>query len=132
MLTGNGMAFAGLPKNRGRHPATEAMFGGHIFDHVCKEHGIEHRLTKPYHPWTNGQVARMNRTVKEAAIKAFHYPDLESLKAHVLAFGSAYNFAKHFKALKCKTPFEAVCHAWTKSLDIFKFNPCHLIVGPNI
>jgi hypothetical protein len=55
----------------------------------------------------------MNRTVKEATMKAFHYPDLDSPKAHVLAFVSAYNFAKHLKALRWKTPFETVCHAWT-------------------
>ena len=40
VLTDNGMAFADLPKNRGRSPAMEAMFGGHVFDRVCKEHGI--------------------------------------------------------------------------------------------
>jgi IS30 family transposase len=28
----------------------------HIFDRVCSENGIEHRLTKVRHPWTNGQV----------------------------------------------------------------------------
>ena len=28
----------------------------HIFDRVCYEHQIEHRLTKIKHPWTNGQV----------------------------------------------------------------------------
>src|SRR3954449_6571762 len=60
-LTDNGMAFADLPKNRGRHPELEAMFGGHIFVRICNEHGIRHRLTKPYHPWTNGQAERMNR-----------------------------------------------------------------------
>src|SRR3712207_7748798 len=49
VLTDNGMAFADLPKNRGSHPAMEAIFGGHIFDRACAEHGIEHRLTKPYH-----------------------------------------------------------------------------------
>ena len=27
----------------------------HIFDRVCDENGIEHRLTKVEHPWTNGQ-----------------------------------------------------------------------------
>ena len=53
----------------------------------------------------------MNRTVKDATIKAFHYPDLESLKTHVLAFVSAYNFAKHLKAIRWKTSFEAICHA---------------------
>ena len=113
VLTDNGMAFADLPKNRGRHPEIEAIFGGHIFDRVCDEHGIRHRLTKPYHPWTNGQAERMNRTVKEATIKAFHYPDLEALQAHVLAFVTAYNFAKHLKALRWRTPFQAVCDAWT-------------------
>ena len=54
VLTDNGMAFADLPKNRGRYPAMKAMFGGHIFDRVCEQHGIQHKLTKPYHPWTNG------------------------------------------------------------------------------
>src|SRR3712207_4027730 len=93
-LTDNGMAFAGLPKNRGRYPETEAIVGGHIFDRVCDEHGIGHRLTKPHHPWTNGQAERMNRTVKEATITAFHYPDLGALKAHVLAFVRAYKIGR--------------------------------------
>ena len=131
VLTDNGMAFADLPKNRGRYPAMEAMFGGHIFDRVCKQNGIQHKLTKPYHPWTNGQAERMNRTVKEATVKAFHYPDPDSLKAHVLAFVSAYNFAKHLKALRWKTPFEAVCQAWTTTPDIFRLDPRHLTPGPN-
>src|SRR3954466_6674867 len=56
------------------------------------------------HPWTNGQAERMNRTVKDATVKVFHYPDLESLKAHVLAFVRAYNFAKHLKRLRWRTP----------------------------
>lgn len=130
VLTDNGMAFADLPKNR--NGPTRRYLGPHIFDRVCNENGIKHKLTKPYHPWTNGQAERMNRTVKEATIKAFHYSDLESLKAHVLTFVSAYNFAKHLKALRWKTPFEAVCHAWTTTPEIFKLNPRHLIPGPNI
>ena len=69
-----------------------------------KEHGIEYKLTKLDHPWPNGQAERMNRAVKEATIKAFHYPNLESLKAYVIAFVSIYNFAKHLKAPRWKTP----------------------------
>ena len=38
------------------------------FDTICEAHGIEHRLTKPYHPWTNGQVERMHRTLKEQTV----------------------------------------------------------------
>ena len=108
-LTDNGMAFADLPKNR--TVPSRRFLGPHIFDRVCSEHGIEHRLTKPYHPWTNGQAERMNLTVKDATVKVFHYEDVESLKAHVLAFVAAYNFAKHLKALHWKTPFQSVCQS---------------------
>jgi transposase InsO family protein len=43
------------------------------FDMICEANDIEHRLTKPNHPWTNDQVERMNRTIKEATVKRFHY-----------------------------------------------------------
>jgi len=73
----------------------------------------------------------MNRTIKDATIKAFHYPDLDSLKAHVLAFVSAYNFAKHLKALRWRTPFQAITDAWLKGHAPFKIDPRHLIPGPH-
>lgn len=128
VLTDNGIAFADAPRHRS---GPTARYRGHAFDRVCWEHGIEHRLTKPYHPWTNGQAERMNRTVKDATIKAFHYPDLAALQAHVLAFVRAYNFAKHLKALRWRTPFQAICDAWTKDPTTFTINPHHLIPGPN-
>ena len=73
----------------------------------------------------------MNRTVKDATVKVFHYPDLESLKAHVLAFVTAYNFGKHLKRLRWRTPFQAICEAWAKDPAPFKINPHHLIPGPH-
>lgn len=42
-----------------------------IFERVCPENGIGHRLTKPYHPCTNGQAERTIRTIKEATVKSF-------------------------------------------------------------
>ncbi len=51
----------------------------HIFDRICYEHNIEHRLTKINHPWTNGQVERMNRTIKEATVKRFYYDNYQQL-----------------------------------------------------
>jgi len=129
VLTDNGMAFADLPQNRERSSCR--LLGPHIFDRVCIEHDIEHRLTRPYHPWTNGQAERMNRTIKDATVKVFHYDDLESLKAHVLAFVAAYNFAKHLKALRWRTPFRFICDAWTNDPSVFKINPHHLTPRPH-
>ena len=52
VLTDNGIQFADLAKNCSK---PTAMWRGHPFDRACRQHGIEHRLTKPSHPWTNGQ-----------------------------------------------------------------------------
>ncbi|MDA9544976.1 hypothetical protein ACM43_10825 [Bradyrhizobium sp. CCBAU 45321] len=45
----------------------------HMFDMRCQDNGIEHRLIKIKHTWTNGQVERMNRTIKEATVQRYHY-----------------------------------------------------------
>jgi transposase InsO family protein len=83
-----------------------------MFDLLCRAHGIEHRLTKPNHSWTNGQVERMNRTLKEATVRQ-----------HIQTFLDAYNFAKRLKTLNGLTPFESVCKAWTKEPNRFKYDP---------
>lgn len=46
VLTDNGIVFADLPKNR--DGPTRRYLGAHIFDRVCAENGIEHKLTEPY------------------------------------------------------------------------------------
>ena len=73
----------------------------------------------------------MNRTVKEATVRIFHYEDIDSLKAHVLSFVTAYNFAKHLKALQWRTPFQAICEAWQDDRSASEIDPHHLIPGPN-
>ncbi len=124
VLTDNGVAFT-------KNASTKWDGMRHVFDRACDEHGIEHRLTKPYHPWTNGQAERMNRTVKDATIKVFHYETTKALCAHVLTFVAAYNFAKHLNALRWRTPFQTIREARHADPPSFKVNPHHLIPGPN-
>lgn len=66
----------------------------HMFDMRCRENGIEHRLTKIRHPWTNGQVERMNRTIKDATVKRYHYNSDRQLEIHLTDFISAHNFGR--------------------------------------
>ncbi|WFF79198.1 integrase core domain-containing protein [Delftia tsuruhatensis] len=107
----NGIAFTGQERFRGG--VTDTCIG-HIFERICKFNGVDKRHTKPYHPWTNGMVERMNRTIKESTIKAYEYKGLEQLREHVQAFVQSYNFGKRLKALRWKTPFRAICEAWEK------------------
>jgi transposase InsO family protein len=53
---------------------------------ASEANGIEHRLTKPNHPWTNGQVEPMNRTIKDATVRRFHYETHDQLRTHLANF----------------------------------------------
>ena len=50
--------------------AEGVLFRCNAFDAACADLDIEHRLTKPMHLWTNGQVERMNRTIKDATVRS--------------------------------------------------------------
>jgi transposase InsO family protein len=54
-------------------------FRAHAFELACAHTDIDHRLTKPKHPWTNGQVERMNRTIKDATVKRYFYETHDQL-----------------------------------------------------
>jgi transposase InsO family protein len=123
VLTDNGIQFA-------KREGTEAYWLL-PFDRICIAHQIGHRLTQICHPWTNGQVERMNRTIKEATVKRYYYESHEQLKAHLQSFLMAYNFARRLKSLKGLTPYEFVCACWTKESERFTVNPFQHTVGLN-
>ena len=128
VLTDNGIQFADLPKNR---DGPTARWRGHPFDRACWRHEIEHRLTKPKHPWTNGQVERMNRTIKEATVKRYHYDSHAQLTTHLYDFIDAYNYGRRLKTLKGLTPYEYICKIWTTEPARFTLNPHHQMPGLN-
>jgi len=128
ILTDNGIQFADLPRNRDSWTARMRV---HRFDQICREHGIEHRLTKPNHPWTNGQVERMNRTIKDATVKRYHYGSHEQLRQHLQLFIDAYNHARRLKTLRGLTPYEYVARIWTDEPSRFKADPYRYSSGLN-
>ncbi|MDO4709667.1 MAG: integrase core domain-containing protein, partial [Pseudomonadota bacterium] len=123
VLTDNGIQFTNRRRDR--------YCPAHIFSRVCQEHGIEHRLTQVKHPWTNGQVERMNRTIKEATVKRFHYDDHAQLRQHLASFMDAYNFGRRLKTLKGLTPYEFICKQWDDQPEWFRMNPSQLMAGLN-
>jgi len=138
VLTDNGIHFTD-PKGGTWNPteirqmlADKELFRAHAFEYACALLDIDHRLTRPAHPWTNGQVERMNRTIKEATVRRFHYETHQDLERHLADFVNAYNFAKRLKTLKGLTPYEFICKTWTSQPERFNLNPLQQMPGLNI
>jgi hypothetical protein len=77
----------------------------HSFKLACAKADIDHRLAKPFHPWTNGHA----ECVKPCA-QGRHGPQLslrenEQRRKHLAAFVGADNFSKRLKACAGLTPF---------------------------
>ena len=128
VLTDNGIQFTFPPRYA---DGPTARYATHMFDLRCQENGIEHRLTKIKHPWTNGQVERMNRTIKEATVQRYHYDRHDQLEAHLADFINAYNYARRLKTLKGLTPYEYICKCWTSQPERFRLNPLQKMPGLN-
>jgi transposase InsO family protein len=74
ILTDNGTAFTDRLFGLRKRAAT----GAHAFDQRCTELGIEHRLTPPASPRTNGMVERFNSRI-EAVLQSHHFRSGEDL-----------------------------------------------------
>jgi transposase-like protein len=121
-----GIQFADPPRNRNTASSRQMRL-----DMMCEPNGIKHRLTKPNHPWTNGQVERMNRTIKDATIKRFHYDSHDQLRTRLADFLAADNFARGLKTLSDLTPYEYIRKIWISEPSSFILNPIHQMPGLN-
>ena len=72
----------------------------------------------------------MNRTIKEATVKRYHYDDHAQLRRHLDLFIDAYNHARRLKTLKGLTPAQFLWKEWQARPDIFYEEPYHLTAGP--
>lgn len=138
VLTDNGTHFTDptgdgwSPADIKRMLAAREPFRCHSFELACAQNDIDHRLAKPNHPRTNGQVERMNRTLKEATVRRYHYETHDTLRAHLKTFLDAYNFARRLKTLRRRTVFEFISEQWASEPHRFTRPPDHLISGLNI
>src|SRR5271157_4457054 len=73
----------------------------------------------------------MNRTLKEATVRRYHYDSHEQLREHLPTFLAVYTFAKRLKTLRGLTPHEYICKCWTENPDQFRLDPFHHMPGLN-
>ena len=91
VLTDNGKEFTDRYQ-RGR----EEISGEHVFDRVCSKRGIEHRLTKPFSPNTNGMVERFNGRISQDVIDKVRFKDYKDMIQKIYEYVYLYNhYIKH-------------------------------------
>jgi transposase InsO family protein len=114
ILTDNGTEFTDrLFGSRTRQPS-----GGHEFDGLCQALGIEHRLTKPKTPQTNGMVERFNGRL-EQVLRTHRFNSAQDLATTLHRYVWLYNSQLPQKALEHVAPLQAL-KRWRQSRpDLF-------------
>ncbi len=86
LLTDNGKEFTDrLFVSKEREPS-----GGHGFDQLCQQLGIEHRLTKPRTPRTNGMVARFSGRIADV-LKTHRFNSRDDMQQTLQRYVALYN-----------------------------------------
>src|SRR5208283_1583806 len=123
ILTDNGLEFSNrLIRSKTGNLCTKPS----LLDEKCKGNDIDHRLTPPSSPQTNGMVERVNGTIKTNTILRTKYETREEMEQELVAFLLYYNLYRRHgslrKELNVKTPFEAVEKWYDLMPEIFKTN----------
>jgi hypothetical protein len=82
--------------------------GGEVlFDRICRENGIAHRLTQPASPTTTGKVERFHQTLRRELLDdAGVFDSLDAAQAAVDAFRHEYNTDRPHQSLDMAFPAE--------------------------
>lgn len=124
ILTDNGLEFTNrlLVSKKGESCSKPSKM-----DVKCQEEDIEHRLTKPSTPKTNGMVERVNGTIKNNTILKSEYKNKHEMKIDLMNFMFGYNLYRRHgslrKELKVKTPVQAIEKWYHLEPELFKVTP---------
>jgi hypothetical protein len=115
LLTDNGSQFTDrfTSKSKKKEPS-----GEHVFDRLCKQFGIEHRLIPPRHPQTNGMVERFNGRISDI-VNQTRFGSAAELESTLRNFVKIYNHNIPQRALKHQTPIQALKDWREKQPDLF-------------
>jgi transposase InsO family protein len=97
VLTDNGKVFT----NRFGLKPTEVLF-----DKICRENGITHRLTAPASPTTTGKVERFHRTLRTEFLCGQLFSSLEVAQKELHTWIADYNCERPHRGLNMATPAE--------------------------
>jgi transposase InsO family protein len=97
ILTDNGKVFTG------RHSSTPAEV---LFDRICRQNGITHRLTGVRSPTTTGKIERFHRTLREEFLADAELTSRRHAQAALDGWIAEYNKVRPHQAIGMLTPAE--------------------------
>ena len=95
ILTDNGKVFT----NRFGKTDSETLF-----DRICRENGVTHRLTAPRSPTTTGKIERFHRTLRQEFLTGRIFGSLAAAQRDLDDFVASYNAERPHQALAMATP----------------------------
>ena len=110
LLTDNGKVFTG---RLGPHPAEV------LFDRICREHGITHRLTGIRAPTTTGKIERFHKTLRAELLTGQRFQSLALAQQAVDAWVEDYNTQRPHQAIAMAVPAQ-------------RFQPAAAILPPTL
>ena len=125
LLTDNDKAFTDRLHSKARQPT-----GEHVFDRLCDQNGIEHRLSPVRHPQTNGMVERFNGRIGEV-LASHRFDSRADLETTIKRYCHLYNHHIPQKALGQKTPIQAM-KDWQNSHPQLFVRQVYNHAGPDI
>jgi transposase InsO family protein len=95
LLTDNGKVFTG---RLGPHPSEV------LFDRICREHGITHRLTGVRCPTTTGKIERFHKTLRAELLTGRRFDSLHHAQQVLDAWVADYNTHRPHQAIAMAVP----------------------------
>ena len=113
LLTDNDKAFTDRLQSKQRQPS-----GAHVFDQLCDQAAIEHRLSPVRRPQTNGMVERFNGRISDV-LASHRFDSRADLETTLKRYCYLYNHHIPQRALNHRTPIQAMKGWQASHPDLF-------------
>jgi hypothetical protein len=80
--------------------------GEALFDRICRENGIKHRLTRPRSPTTTGKIERWQKTLRVEFLTGKVFNSIADALAQLDVWVEHYNHVRPHQSLGMATPWD--------------------------
>jgi transposase InsO family protein len=103
-----------------------------LFDRICRENGITHRLTAVRSPTTTGKIERFHKTLRRELFAKHSFATIEEAQQALDAFVEDYNALRPHQSLGERTPAERFRLRAVETPDLATELPAESLLGAEV